>query len=126
MKRIARSFIDELNNRADVVAVVNARVPLKRSGANMMACCPFHEEKTPSFSVSPQKQLYKCFGCGASGGALNFLMDYEHLDFVAAVEKLPKKLGLKLNTSRLMLKKRKFVKIYTRFLIMPAKSFTKT
>lgn len=109
-KRIARSFIDELNARADVVSVVNARVPLKRAGNNMKACCPFHDENTPSFMVSPQKQIYNCFGCGAKGGALNFLMEYEHLDFVAAVEKLAEEVGLEVVYEQIDEKKEKIRK----------------
>lgn len=93
-KKIVRSFIDSLTARADVVSVINARVPLKRAGSNYNACCPFHDEKTPSFTVTPNKQFYHCFGCGASGGVVNFLMQYEHLSFVDAVEKLAEELGV--------------------------------
>lgn len=93
-KRIAPQFIDELQNRADIVSVINARVPLKKAGKDFQACCPFHNEKTPSFTVSAQKQFYYCFGCGAKGGALNFLMEFEHLAFVDAVEKLAEESGM--------------------------------
>lgn len=93
-KRIASSFIDRLKDQADVVEVVNRRVPLKKAGANYQACCPFHNEKTPSFSVSPDKGFYYCFGCGAKGNAISFLMDYEHLSFVDAVEKLAEESNL--------------------------------
>jgi DNA primase len=86
--RIPQNFIDELIARTDIVDVIDARVPLKKKGRDYMACCPFHNEKTPSFSVSQEKQFYYCFGCGASGTALGFLMDYEHMDFVTAIEEL--------------------------------------
>ena len=86
--RIPQSFIDDLMARADIVDVINARVPLKKKGREYSACCPFHNEKTPSFTVSETKQFYHCFGCGAHGTAIGFLMEYEHLDFVDAVEVL--------------------------------------
>ncbi|HMW49787.1 MAG TPA: CHC2 zinc finger domain-containing protein, partial [Cellvibrionaceae bacterium] len=94
MSRIPSSFIDDLLNRLDIVDVVDHRVKLKRSGKNYMACCPFHQEKTPSFTVSPDKQFYYCFGCGASGNALGFIMEYDHLGFTDAVESAAKVLGL--------------------------------
>lgn len=93
-KRITRSSIDILLNRVDIIDVINARVPLKKAGKNFQACCPFHNEKTPSFTVSPQKQFYHCFGCEANGNAIGFLMDYEHLSFVDAVEKLAEESGI--------------------------------
>ena len=74
---IPQSFIDDLLARVDIVDVIDRRVRLKKSGRNYMACCPFHEEKTPSFSVSQEKQFYHCFGCGAGGNAIGFLMAYE-------------------------------------------------
>jgi DNA primase len=86
--RIPQSFIDELIARADIVEVINARVPLTKKGREYTACCPFHNEKTPSFTVSESKQFYHCFGCGAHGTAIGFLMEYEHLDFVDAIETL--------------------------------------
>jgi DNA primase len=86
--RIPQSFIDELIARADIVEVINARVPLRKKGREYTACCPFHNEKTPSFTVSETKQFYHCFGCGAHGTAIGFLMEYEHLDFVDAIETL--------------------------------------
>jgi len=92
--RIPREFIDELLVRADVVDVINARVPLKKKGREYTACCPFHNEKTPSFTVSPNKQFYHCFGCGVHGSAISFLMEYEHLDFVEAIESLAESLGI--------------------------------
>ena len=86
--RIPQSFIDELIARSDIVEIINARLPLKKKGREYTACCPFHNEKTPSFTVSETKQFYHCFGCGAHGSVIGFLMDYEHLDFVDAVETL--------------------------------------
>ncbi len=91
---IPRAFIDDLIARVDLVELINASVPLKRSGKNYMACCPFHKEKTPSFSVSPEGQFYHCFGCGQSGNAISFLMDYQRYDFVEAVENLASRAGL--------------------------------
>lgn len=92
--RIPRSFIDELLTRVDIVELIDARVPLRRAGRNYQARCPFHSERTPSFSVSPDKQFYYCFGCGASGSALGFLMDYERLPFPEAVEELASMAGM--------------------------------
>jgi len=92
--RIPREFIDDLLTRADVVDVINARVPLKKKGREYGACCPFHNEKTPSFTVSPSKQFYHCFGCGVHGSAITFLMEYEHLDFVEAIESLADSMGV--------------------------------
>ncbi|MCR6652598.1 MAG: DNA primase [Cellvibrionaceae bacterium] len=94
MSRIPQHFIDDLLNRIDIVEVVDSRVKLRKTGKNYSACCPFHKEKTPSFTVSPDKQFYYCFGCGASGTALSFLMEYEHLGFVEAIENLAGSAGL--------------------------------
>lgn len=91
---IPQSFIDDLLDRADIVEVIDRRVRLKKSGRNYMACCPFHEEKSPSFSVSQEKQFYHCFGCGASGNAIGFLMAYENMDFPRAVESLAQMQGV--------------------------------
>lgn len=85
---IPRSFIDDLVARTDIVELINSRVKLKKAGRNYQACCPFHHEKTPSFSVSPQKQFYHCFGCGAHGNAITFLMEYDRLEFPEAIEEL--------------------------------------
>jgi DNA primase len=92
--RIPREFIDELLNRVDIVEVIDARVPLKKAGKDFKACCPFHDEKTPSFTVSQTKQFYHCFGCGKNGSAIGFLMDYEHLSFPEAVADLAARAGL--------------------------------
>ena len=86
--RIPEHFIQDLLARSDIVALIDSRVPLKKTGRNYAACCPFHQEKTPSFTVAPDKQFYYCFGCGASGNAVGFLMEYDHLNFPEAVEQL--------------------------------------
>ncbi|CAK2109507.1 DNA primase [Vibrio crassostreae] len=91
---IPRSFIDDLLARLDIVDIVDARVKLKKKGKNYGACCPFHNEKTPSFSVSQEKQFYHCFGCGVHGNAIDFIMEFERLDFVEAIEELASFLGL--------------------------------
>ncbi len=91
---IPRSFIDDLLARLDIVDIIDARVKLKKKGKNYSACCPFHNEKTPSFSVSQEKQFYHCFGCGAHGNAIDFVMEYERLEFVEAIEELASFLGL--------------------------------
>ena len=92
--RIPRSFIDDLLNRVDIVEVIDSRVPLKKKGREYWACCPFHGEKTASFSVSASKQFYHCFGCQKSGNAVGFLMDYDHMEFVEAIESLAQSLGI--------------------------------
>lgn len=91
---IPQDFIDQVLARSDIIDVINARVPLKKHGREYQACCPFHNEKTPSFTVSPNKQFYYCFGCGASGSSITFLMEYEHLDFVEAIESLAGSMGM--------------------------------
>ena len=92
--RISKEFIDELLVRVDIVDLIDSHVPLKKTGANYVARCPFHVEKSPSFSVNRNKQFFHCFGCGASGNAISFLMDFNHLDFVEAVEDLAAFAGL--------------------------------
>ena len=92
--RIPQTFVDDLLARTDIVGVIEARVPLKRTGRNYSACCPFHKEKTPSFTVSPDKQFYYCFGCGATGNAVGFLMEYERRSFPEAVQELADRAGL--------------------------------
>lgn len=94
--RIPQSFIDEVLDRTDIVELVDARVKLKKSGKNYSACCPFHDEKTPSFTVTQDKQFYYCFGCGASGNAIGFLMEYDRLSFPEAVEQLARSAGLEM------------------------------
>ena len=94
MGLIPQTFIDELIARADIVEVIGLRVPLKKAGREYRACCPFHNEKTPSFWVSPDKQFYHCFGCGAHGTVLKFLMEHDRMAFPEAVEELAQRLGL--------------------------------
>ena len=93
-ERIPQDFIDDLIERADIGEVIGRRVEIKKAGKEFKACCPFHNEKTPSFTVSPEKGFYHCFGCGAHGTALSFLMDYERLTFVEAIEEVAKMLGV--------------------------------
>ena len=93
---IPNELIDQILDKTDVVELIAAYLPLKKSGQNFKACCPFHEEKTPSFMVSPAKQIYHCFGCGAGGNAIGFLMNHEKMDFVDSVRMLAEKSGLNL------------------------------
>ncbi|MDX3773342.1 DNA primase [Chromatiaceae bacterium AAb-1] len=92
--QIPKQFIDDLLARTDIVELIDQRVPLKKAGKNYSACCPFHSEKTPSFTVSSDKQFYHCFGCGAHGNAISFMMEFEQLEFVEAIEELAGKLHL--------------------------------
>ena len=94
MARIPDAFIDDLLARSDIVEVVGSRVPLKRQGKEYAARCPFHDERSASFTVSPTKQFYHCFGCGAHGTAISFLMNYDRLEFLDAVEELAKRAGM--------------------------------
>ena len=91
---IPQTFIQELLNRVDVVDVVGRYVQLKKGGANLMGLCPFHGEKSPSFSVSPSKQFYHCFGCGANGNAIGFLMEHAGMSFIEAVKDLAQQAGM--------------------------------
>jgi len=91
---IPQHFIDDLLTRVDIVDIVDSSVTLKKAGRDFKACCPFHDEKTPSFTVSQNKQFYHCFGCGAHGTAISFLMDYSGLDFIEAVEELASRAGV--------------------------------
>src|SRR3954468_2331671 len=93
---IPQEFIQSLLGRADIVDVVDRYVKLKKAGANYQALCPFHNEKTPSFSVSPPKQFYHCFGCGAHGNAIGFLMEYSALGYIDAVKELAAQVGMQL------------------------------
>src|SRR5256884_9906459 len=94
--RFPQTFIDDLRRQADIVRVIQDYVSLKKKGANWMACCPFHQEKTPSFSVNPSKGFYKCFGCGKGGTAFNFLMEMEGLNFPEAVQRVAEISGVTL------------------------------
>lgn len=94
MARLSDAFIDDLLARTDIVELINARVPLKRQGKEYSARCPFHDERSPSFTVSPTKQFYHCFGCQAHGTAISFLMNYDRLEFLDAVDELAKRAGI--------------------------------
>ena len=98
--QIPTQFIDELLTRIDIVDVIDARVALKKAGKNLHACCPFHNEKTPSFTVSPDKQFYHCFGCGAHGTAIGFLMEYDQLSFPEAIQELADQVGMTVPTTQ--------------------------
>jgi len=97
---IPQSFIDDIQTRTDIVEVISSYIPLKRAGRNFKANCPFHGEKTPSFMISPQKQIFHCFGCGEGGGVIQFLMMHEKMTFVEALELLAKRLGLEIPEQR--------------------------
>ncbi|MBT6656076.1 MAG: DNA primase, partial [Candidatus Thioglobus sp.] len=86
MPFINNDFINDLSNQVDIVDLINRRVPLKKAGKDYKACCPFHNEKTPSFTVVADKQYYHCFGCGENGNAIDFVMKFDHLNFIEAVE----------------------------------------
>ena len=94
MARIPEQFIDELISRTDIADLIDQRVPLQRAGSEFRACCPFHDEKTPSFYVSPAKQFYHCFGCGAHGTAISFLMNYDNMEFLDAIDSLATRVGM--------------------------------
>lgn len=91
---ISRHFVDELIAHVDIVETIDSYLPLKKEGANFVACCPFHNEKTPSFKVSSTKQIYHCFGCGVGGNVISFVMEYERVDFIEAIEQLASRAGL--------------------------------
>ena len=93
-KKIPETTIDEILKRTDIVDLISSYLSLKQAGKDYVGLCPFHNEKTPSFSVSPQKQLYYCFGCGAKGDAIQFLMEYFSLSFVDALKELSQKAGV--------------------------------
>ncbi|WP_296246835.1 CHC2 zinc finger domain-containing protein, partial [uncultured Stenotrophomonas sp.] len=96
MARLPDAFIDDLLARTDIVEVVGSRVPLKRQGKEYASRCPFHDERSASFTVSPTKQFYHCFGCGAHGTAISFLMNYDRLEFLDAVDELAKRVGMEI------------------------------
>ena len=97
---IPQEFIQSLLGRVDIVDVVDRYVKLKKAGANFSACCPFHNEKTPSFTVSPSKQFYHCFGCGAHGNAIGFLMEYSGLAYPEAIRSLAETVGMPVPETR--------------------------
>ncbi len=94
MGTIPSETIEQIAAANDIVEVISSYFPLKRAGANFKALCPFHQEKTPSFHVSPQRQTFHCFGCGVGGSVFRFVMDYEHVDFPSAVRKLAGRVGI--------------------------------
>ncbi len=94
--RYPQTFIDDLRRQADIVRVVQDYVSLKKKGANWMACCPFHKEKTPSFSVSPAKEIFYCFGCHKGGSVFNFVMEMERVSFPEAIRIVAEKSGVAL------------------------------
>ena len=94
--RIPQNFIDDVLDRLDIIDVIGSRIELRKSGKNYSACCPFHDEKTPSFSVSPDKQFYYCFGCGAGGNAVGFVLDFDKTTFPETIENLAKRVGLEM------------------------------
>ena len=96
MPHLAPELIEQIAAANDIVDVVGGYFPLKRAGSAWRACCPFHQEKTPSFQVNPQRQIFKCFGCGAGGSVFRFVMDYEHVDFVTAAKKLADRAGIRI------------------------------
>ncbi len=101
MSRIPEEIIQQVAAANDIVEVIGGYFPLKRSGPTFKALCPFHQERSPSFTVNPSRQIFKCFGCGAGGSVFRFVMDYEHLDFAAAVRKLAEKAGIRIETQEL-------------------------
>ncbi len=100
--QIPTQFIDDLLTRIDITDVIDARVPLKKAGRNLQACCPFHNEKTPSFTVSPEKQFYHCFGCGAHGTAIGFLMEYDQMSFPEAIHELAESVGMTVPSTQVL------------------------
>jgi DNA primase len=94
--RIPQNFIDDVLDRLDIIDVIGSRIELRKSGKNYSACCPFHDEKTPSFSVSPDKQFYYCFGCGVGGNAVGFVLDFDKTTFPETIENLAKRVGLEM------------------------------
>ncbi len=107
MAHFSEQFLQQVLERSDIVELISRHVDLKKAGSNLMGLCPFHHEKTPSFSVSPDKQLYHCFGCGKGGGAFQFLMDYDDLAFPEAVERLAEKAGLDVPRNKMVPEERR-------------------
>ena len=97
MGKIPQNIIDQINETADIVDIVSQRVDLQKRGKDYFGLCPFHSEKTPSFSVAPDKGIFHCFGCGKGGNSINFLMEYEKIDFMDAVMDLANQLGININ-----------------------------
>jgi DNA primase len=110
---IPQDFIDDLVARADVVEVIGRRIQLKKAGREFKACCPFHDEKSPSFTVSPNKGFYHCFGCGVHGTAVGFLMDFDHMTFVEAIESLASSMGVEVPRSESDKPARRYDELFT-------------
>ena len=102
--------INEIRSANDIVDVISSYIPLEKKGKNFFGACPFHDDSNPSMSVSKDKQIYKCFSCGASGNVFNFVMDYEHVDFKEALAILAKKAGIVLNSVNVKSKENKYDK----------------
>ena len=100
MARIAEDTIDRIRDAADILDIVAEHVELRRRGKNFFGLCPFHAEKTPSFSVAPDKQIFHCFGCGAGGNVITFLMEYEKISFTEALQSLAQRYGIELKLER--------------------------
>jgi len=96
MGRLAPELIEQIASASDIVEIIGSHFPLKRAGAVYKALCPFHNERTPSFTVNPQRQIFKCFGCGAGGGVYQFVMQYENVDFPTAARRLAEKAGIRI------------------------------
>ena len=99
MPRYSDEILDEVRRNNDIIDIISQYTTLKRKGRNYFACCPFHNEKTPSFSVSPDKQIFKCFGCGVGGDVVHFLMKIENISFPEAVQELANRAHIQLPTS---------------------------
>ena len=97
MERISDEKINEIRNTADIVTIISDYIPLKRQGKNYFGICPFHDDHSPSMSVSPERQLYKCFVCNKGGNVFNFVKDYENISFIEAVKKVADKVGIPIN-----------------------------
>ena len=104
-----------MRNASNIVEIARSYLPLRQKGQDFWACCPFHSEKTPSFTVSPDKQIYKCFSCGASGNAFNFIMDYDHIEFKEAIKVLGEKAGVEVSGISVAPKVTKYDKYYEIF-----------
>ena len=97
MARISQETIDRIRHASDILDVISQYVNLKKRGRNYFGLCPFHHERTPSFSVAPEKEIYHCFGCGAGGSVFNFIMEHENLSFVEAVQQLGRRYGIEVD-----------------------------
>ena len=122
MPRLADTTIDQINTANDIVEVVSGYFPLKRAGAVWKALCPFHQEKTPSFTVNPGRQIFKCFGCGAGGGPIRFVMQYENLDFISAARKLAERAGIRIEEGMLSAEDEAKVSMRRRLLALHAEA----